>query len=212
MFPLDDRRVERLSSELAGRPELVTGRSQTLYRDMGRLTENTLINIKNTSHSVTAQIEVPSPTASGVVIAQGGAFGGWSLYAKDGVPTYCHNLFGLARFTVSGTTALTPGKHELRMDFHYDGGGLGKGGTVTLSVDGSPVGEGRVEATVPMAFSADETANLGIDHGSPVSDDYTPETSRFTGTVDWVRIDVGGDSQDHLIRPEDRLKAAMIRQ
>ncbi|BFU46218.1 arylsulfatase [Krasilnikovia sp. MM14-A1004] len=212
VLPLDDRRVERLNADMAGRPNLITGPSQILYKHMGRLSEGSVINLKNKSHTVTAEIEVGQQPANGVVVAQGGAFGGWVLYAKDGAPRYCYNLFGLARYTVAGDTQLTPGTHRLRMDFAYDGGGLGKGGAVLLILDGAKIGEGRVDATVPMAFSADETANLGIDHGSAVSDDYTAEANSFTGTVNWVRLDIGGDSQDHLITPEDRIRAAMVRQ
>jgi len=100
------------------------------------------------------------------------------------------------------------------MEFGYDGGGPGKGGTVTLHLDGDQVGEGRVEATVPLIFSADETADVGRDTGSPVSDDYDAESSVFTGTVNWVQIDIGEDAEDadHLITPEERLSVAMARQ
>jgi len=98
------------------------------------------------------------------------------------------------------------------MEFAYDGGGLGKGGTVTLYVDGAKVGEGRVEGTVPMAFSADETTDVGSDTATPVSDDYGPKTSTFTGRVRWVQIDLDVDDNDHLITPDERLRIAMARQ
>ncbi|MDR0344747.1 MAG: arylsulfatase [Nocardiopsaceae bacterium] len=212
VFPLDDRRIERLNSDLAGRPVLVTGRTQTLYQNMGRLPENTVLNLKNKSHAVTAEIVVGDRPASGVIIAQGGAFGGWALYAKDGAPRYCYNLFGLHRHTITGDAPLNPGTHLLRMEFSYDGGGLGKGGTVLLDLDGTKIGDGRVEATIPMIFSADETTDLAKDNGSAVSDDYTPENSTFTGTVNWVKLDIGEDSQDHLITPQDRIRAAITRQ
>jgi hypothetical protein len=127
-------------------------------------------------------------------------------------PRYCYNLLGLSRYTVPGDTQLTPGTHQLRMEFTYDGGGLGKGGTATLTLDGTKIGEGRVDATISMLFSADETTDLGKDNGSAVSDDYTPDTSAFTGTVHWVHLDIGDDSQDDLITPQDRLRAAMTRQ
>ena len=104
-----------------------------------------------------------------MIVAQGGAFGGWSLYAKEGKPAYCYNLFGLQRFKVYGDDALSEGEHQVRLEFAYDGGGLGKGGTASLYLDGEKVGEGRVEGTVPMAFSADETLDLGSDSGTPVS-------------------------------------------
>jgi arylsulfatase A-like enzyme len=214
VLPLDDRRVERFNPDLAGRPTLIKGNSQLLFGGMGRLTENTMINVKNKSHAVTAEVDVPESGAEGVIIAQGGAYAGWSLYAKGGKPVYCYNLFGLRRFKVEADAQIPSGMHQVRMEFDYDGGGLAKGGTVSLYVDGSKVGEGRVEATVPMMFSGDETADVGSDTASSVSDDYTGETSRFTGTVSWVQIDLGEDAEDadHLITPEERLRVAMARQ
>ncbi|HMC52954.1 MAG TPA: arylsulfatase, partial [Acidimicrobiales bacterium] len=212
VLPLDDRRVERFNSDLAGRPVLVKGDSQLLFGGMGRLTENCVLNLKNKSHSVTAEVVVPDAGASGVIVAQGGAFGGWSLYLSCGVPTYCYNLFGLKRFKVTGETAVPPGSHEVRMEFNYDGGGLAQGGDVWLFVDGEKAGNGRVDATEPMMFSGDETCDIGVDLGSSVSDDYTSGASRFTGTVNWVQLDVGTDSHDHLITAEERLRVAMIRQ
>jgi hypothetical protein len=150
-----------------------------------------------------------------VIIAQGGAFGGWSLYATaDGRPAYCYNLFGLQQFKVYGDQPIPAGEQQVRMEFAYDGGGLAKGGTVTLYLDGTKVGEGRVEGTVPMAFSADETTDVGSDTGTPVSDDYGRKDSAFTGRVRWVQIDLGEDAEDadHLITPEERLRIAMARQ
>ncbi len=214
VLPLDDRRVERFSPDLAGRPTLIKGNTQLLFTGMGRLTENVLLNVKNKSHAVTAEVVVPDGGAEGVIFAQGGEFGGWSLYLKGGKPAYCYNLFGLQRFKVEGSATVASGTRQVRMEFAYDGGGLAKGGTVTLFVDGSKVGEGRVEGTVPMVFSADETADVGSDTGSPVSDDYTPEESAFTGTVKWVQIDIdeAAEDLDHLITPEERLRVAMARQ
>jgi arylsulfatase A-like enzyme len=214
VLPLDDRRFERFNSDLAGRPELITGNSQLLFAGMGRLSENSVLNVKNKSHSVTAEVTVPEGGGEGVIVAQGGAFAGWSLYVKDGKPKYCHNLFGIQRFEVEGETEIPAGTHQVRMEFAYDGGGLGKGGTVTLYVDGTKAGEGRVEGTVPMAYSADETCDVGSDTASPVSDDYTSEGSRFTGTIEWVQIDIAESAEDldHLISPEERLKIAMARQ
>ncbi|MBO0729994.1 MAG: arylsulfatase [Acidimicrobiaceae bacterium] len=211
VFPLDDRRIERANSDLAGRPVLVTGRSQTLYKNMGRLSEESLINLKNKSHTVTAEIHVGDRPANGVIVAQGGAFGGWVLYAKDGIPRYCYNLLGLVRYTVTGDARLTEGTHQVCMEFSYDGGGLAKGGTASLFLDGTKIGEGRLDATVPMVFSS-ETTDLGKDAGSAVSDDYTPDNSTFTGRVNWVQLDIAEDSQDHLVTPQDRLRAAMTRQ
>jgi hypothetical protein len=181
---------------------------------MGRLSENSVVNVKNKSHSVTAEVEIPEGGAEGVIVAQGGAYAGWSLYVKDRRPKYCHNLFGLQLFHVEADTEIPAGTHQIRMEFTYDGGGLGKGGTASLYVDGQKTGEGRVEATVPMAYSADETCDVGSDTASPVSDDYTSEGSRFTGTINWVQIDIAESAEDldHLISPEERLRIAMTRQ
>jgi arylsulfatase len=193
---------------------LVRGNSQLLFGGMGRLSENSILNIKNKSHAITAALIVPHGGAEGVIIAQGGAFAGWSLYAKEGKLTYCYNLLGLQRFKISGNAPIPAGDPQVRMEFAYDGGGLAKGGTVILYVDGDKVGEGRVEGTVPMIFSADETADIGSDTASPVSDDYGPADNEFTGSVLWVQIDLGEDAEDadHLITPEERLRVAMARQ
>jgi arylsulfatase len=214
VLPLDDRRVERFNADLAGRPTLIKGNSQILFGGMGRLTENVLLNVKNKSHAVTAEIDVPEGGAEGVIFAQGGEFGGWSLYVTGGMPRYCYNLFGLQRFKVQGTEPIPAGTHQVRMEFAYDGGGLAKGGTVTLYVDGQQAGEGRVDATQPMLFSGDETADVGADTASPVSDDYSGESSAFTGTVSWVQVDLedGAEDADHLISDEERLRVAMARQ
>jgi arylsulfatase len=214
VLPLDDRRIERFNSDLAGRPQLVRGSSQLLFGGMGRLSENSVINIKNKSHSVTAEIVVPESGAGGVIIAQGGAFAGWSFYAKAGLLKYAYNLAALQETIIASDTVVPPGTHQVRMEFAYDGGGLAKGGTVSLFVDGAQVGEGRLNATIPMVFSADETIDIGSDAASPVSADYTPEGSRFTGTVNWVQIDTdeAAEDFDHLISPEERLRIAMARQ
>jgi arylsulfatase len=214
VLPLDDRRVERLDPDLAGRPQLVKGNSQLLYGGMGRLTEGSVINVKNKSHSVTAEVVVPEGGAEGVIVAQGGAFGGWVLYARDGRPKYCHNFIGLQRFAVEGENEIPVGTHQVRMEFEYEGGGPGKGGTARLYVDGNEVGEGRIGATVPFMFSSDETTDVGQDTASPVSDDYTPKESLFSGTVNWVQIDIAeaAEDSDHLISPEERLRIAVARQ
>jgi arylsulfatase A-like enzyme len=214
VLPLDDRRFERFNADLAGRPQLVQGTSQLLFGRMGRLSENSVVVTKNKSHAITAQIDVPESGANGVIVAQGGAFGGFALYGKDGKPAYCYNLFGLQQFKIYGDDAIPAGEHQVRMEFTYDGGGLGKGGTVTLFVDGEQVGEGRVDATVPMVFSADETTDVGSDTATPVSDDYGPEDSEFTGRVLWVQLDIdeAAEDLDHLITSEERLRIAMARQ
>jgi arylsulfatase len=215
VLPLDDRRVERFNPDLAGRPSLIGGNRQILFSGMGRLSENSVLNIKNKSHAVTAQLVVPEGiTANGVLIAQGGAFGGWAVYVKDGRPAYCYNFFGLTRTKVYGEKEIPAGEHQVRMELAYDGGGLAKGGTVTVYLDGAKVGEGRVDATEPMAFSGDETTDVGSDSATPVSDDYGPRDSRFNGQIRWVQIDLGDDAEDadHLISPEERFRVAMARQ
>ena len=134
-----------------------------------------MLTVKNKSHSVTAKVTIPAGGAEGVIITQGGRVGGWSLYAKQGKLKYCYNFFGIQDFFVESTGAIPPGEHELRMQFKYDGGGVGKGGDVTLEVDGKPVGKGRVERTIPMAYSADEACDVGSDSGSPTAPDYGDE-------------------------------------
>jgi len=214
VLPLDDRRAERFNSDIAGRPQLIKGNSQILFGGMGRLSENSIVVLKNKSHAVTAEVVVPDTGAAGVIVAQGGAFGGWSLYFKDGQPAYCYNLFGLQLFKVYGKEAMPAGDHQVRVEFDYDGGGLGKGGTARLFVDGDKVGEGRVDATVPMAFSADETTDVGSDSGTPVTDDLGPKETVFNGKVRWVQIDLGEDAEDadHLISADERYRIAMARQ
>ena len=214
VLPLDDRRAERFNPDMAGRPQLIRGNRQILFGGMGRLSESSTVNTKNKSFAITAQIDVAEGGARGVIIAQGGAFGGMSLYVKDGKPAFCYNLFGLQRFNVYGEDAISAGEHQVRVEFDYDGGGLGKGGNVSLYLDGEKVGEGRVDATVPMLFSADETSDLGSDSGTPVTDDLATDELEFTGRVQWVEIDLGEDAQDadHLITPEERYRIAMARQ
>ena len=214
VFPLDDRRVERFNSDLAGRPVLVQGNSQLMFRGMKRLSEGSVINVKNKSHAVTAEIVVPEGGGSGALIAQGGQYGGWSLYMHEGRLAYCYNLFGLEQYKTYSDAAVAPGEHQVRVEFGYDGGGLGKGGDVALFVDGEPAGNGRAESTVPMVFSADETTDLGEDTATAVSDDYAPGASSFNGKVKWVQIDIAeaAENSDHLISPADRLRVAMARQ
>jgi len=214
VLPLDDRRAERFNADLAGRPQLIQGTSQVLFGGMGRLSENSMIVLKNKSHSITAQVTVPDGGANGVIVAQGGAFGGWSLYARDGRPVYCYNLFGLQQFKITADEALVPGDRQVRVEFDYDGGGLGKGGTATLFVDGSQVAQGRVDGTIPMVFSADETTDVGRDTGTPVSDDYGPGDSAFTGRIDRVQLDIdaAAEDSDHFITAEERYRVAMSRQ
>jgi sulfatase-like protein len=213
VLPLDDRVAERLNPDIAGRPTLVHGDRQLLYGGMGRLSESSVVSIKNKSHAVTAEIVVPDGGAQGVIIAQGGSIGGWSLYLKDGKPRYCYNLLGVQRFYVDSDTEVPPGTHQVRMEFDYAGPGLGKGGDVTLYLDGVKNGEGHVAATAAMIFSADDTCDVGQENGALVAEDY-PVPNTFTGEVNWVEIDIGkaAADADHHIDPEERLRVAMARQ
>jgi arylsulfatase A-like enzyme len=212
VLPIDDRGVERATPEVAGRPTLIHGKTQLLFSGMGRLSENSVVSIKNKSFSVTAEVTIPESGAEGVIIAQGGRFGGWSVYAKGGRIKFSYNVLGIQEFATEAERDLPPGKHQVRVQFAYDGGGLGKGGDVTLYYDGEPAGTGRVGATQAMIFSADETTDVGYESGTAVTADYTPQTSRFTGAIHWVQIDLGDDDHDHLIDPLETLRIAMARQ
>jgi len=192
VLPIDDRVFERLDPKVVGRPDIMGGRtSLTLAEGMTGMAEGVFINIKNRSKVITAEIEVPASGGNGTIIAQGGRFGGWSLYVKNGVPAYDYNFLGLQRTSVTSTKKLAPGKAELRFQFDYDGGGPAKGGTGTLFVNGQKVAEGRVPATQPGIFSADETADVGIDLGTPVVEAIGAEAkSRFTGRIPKVTVEV----------------------
>ncbi len=210
VLPIDDRSGERLNPETAGRPELITGKSQILFPGMVRLSEHALINTKNKSHSVTAELVVPDSGAEGTIMAQGGNFGGWAVYAKAGKLKYTYNLLGLDEFSVESTDALPAGVVQVQMDFTYDGGGLGKGGTAALYVAGEKVSECRVDATHPMIFSADSTASVAEKGGAPICADFARASNNaFTGKVNWVLIEVGDDSHDHYIDEEERVRIAM---
>jgi len=214
VLPLDDRVAERMNPDLAGRPVLIKGETQILFGGMGRLSENSIVSVKNKSHSVTAAVEVPASGAEGVIIAQGGNIGGWSLYAKGGKLKYCYNLLGIHYFYVESDGPIPEGEHQVRMEFAYAGGGLGKGGTATLFIDGKKVGSGNVAATAAMVFSADDGCDVGQDTGSPVSQDYGPRGNEFSGRVKGVQIALAkaAESSDHLVSPEEALRIAMARQ
>lgn len=176
------------------------------------MSEGSMVVTHNKSYSLTAEIEVPTSSANGVIVALGGSVGGWSLYALNGKLKHCYNFFGIKRFFAEGTQTIPAGKHQVRMEFKYDGGGLAKGGAVSLFVDGKKDGESRVDTTVPMLFSADETCDVGKETGSPVSPDYAPTGNEFSGEINWVQIDLEKADSDHLISPEERFQIAMARQ
>jgi len=206
--------AERADAATAGRPVLIKGKTQLLFGNMGRLSENSVLNIKNKSHAVTAEIVVPESGAQGVIIAQGGNIGGWSLYVKDGKLRYCYNLFGINYSYVESASALPAGDHQVRMEFAYEGGGPGKGGVVSLFVDGKEVGSGRVPATAPVIFSADDGCDVGRDTGAPVSPEYGARDNEFSGRVKGVEIAIAeaADIPDHIVSPEEVVRVAMARQ
>ncbi len=193
VLPIDDRTVERVNAAIAGRPDLLGDRmSLTLYDGMNGMLENTFINVKNRSMTITAELVIPEGGANGVILAQGGRFGGWSLYMKDGKPIYTYNFLGLSRNTVTAPNALPAGSATVVLDFVYDGGGFGKGGMATLSVNGETVAEGRIEKTQPLIFSADETADVGLDNQTPVAEDIGigRDETRFTGKIRQITVEV----------------------
>ena len=190
VLPLDDRTLERLTAGLAGRPDLMAGRtSLTVHQGMTGMSENVFINLKNQSHSITADVEIPKNGANGVILAQAGRFGGWSLYVKDGKPTYTYNWLGQQRYTIVGKQALPAGKSTIRFEFAYDGNGVGKGGDATIFVNGTKAVTGRIEKTQCCAYSADEGADVGADEGTPVTEVYKVPF-KFTGKIDKVTIEL----------------------
>lgn len=212
VLPLDDRLFEKINPDLAGRPVLIKGKTQLLAGGMGRLSENCVLNIKNKSHSVTAEIVVPEKGAEGVIICQGANIGGWTLYAHDGMLKYCYNWGGFKKFMVESASALPAGQHQVRMEFAYAGGGAGKGGKVTLYTDGKKVGDGNVEATLATIFSADDGCDVGEDSGSAISPDYGPIGNAFNGEIKGVQLSIADDPNNHEVNPEDAINAAMGRQ
>ena len=193
VLPIDDRSIERMNAAIAGRPDLMAGRtSLTLYEGMTRMRENTFINVKNRSKTITAELEIPKSGANGAILAQGGHFGGWSLYMKDGKPAYTYNFLGLERYTIAAKDKLPAGPVTVKVKFDYDGGGLGKGGDATLYVNGKVVAEGRVDKTEALMFSADEGSDVGLDNQTPVAEGIGvgAEETRFTGKIRTVTVEV----------------------
>jgi arylsulfatase A-like enzyme len=212
VIPIDDRTAERANADIAGRPKLISGDTQVFYPGMIRLSENSVLSIKNKSFSVTAEILAPDGPLNGTIIAQGGAIGGWSFYTSNGHAKFAYNLLGVQSFTTEASQPVPAGKHQLRVEFAYDGGGYGKGGDVSLYYDGQRVGEGRVGATQPFIFSADEGLDIGRETGTPVAPEYSVEGSAFTGQINWVELKVGDDDHSHLLDPEEHINVLMARQ
>ena len=206
VLPIDDRLLERFDATLVGRPDIMAGRtSMTLSQGMVGMAENVFLNVKNKSSTVTAEVEIPSRKANGTLIAQGGRFGGWSLYIKNGVPAYHYNFLGLEQTTIASQERLKPGKATIRFEFAYDGGGPGRGATGRLFVNGKKVAEGRIKRTQPGMFSGDETADVGIDLGTPVVEAIGSEArSRFTGKIPKLTVDISAPQKSTATDPGDK--------
>ncbi|QIG42986.1 arylsulfatase [Nocardioides anomalus] len=210
VFPLDDRVTERENPEVAGRLDLHAGMSTMSFGPrVGRLTEEAAPNVKNRSHVITADLEVVTGT-HGVVVAQGGRFGGWSLYTVGSIPHYAYNFVGRDLTVVRGGKPMLPGRHDLVVRFEYDGGPPGSGASVVLEVDGHQVGSGRIPITTAYYFSFDETFNVGVDRGTPVCDDYPPVRNAFEGLIHSVRFDLADVTEPGS--PEERDRIALIHQ
>ena len=192
MLPIDDRVIERANAKIAGRPDLMGERTTlTLHDGMKGMSENVFINVKNRSHTITADVEIPAASANGAVLVQGGRFGGWALYFKDGKPSYTYNYLGMQNFTLSAPQATPAGKATVRFDFVSAGGGMGKGGAATLTVNGAKVAEAQIPMTQAIIFSADETADVGIDDATPVVESVgSGRKSKFTGRIGKVTIEL----------------------
>lgn len=191
VFPIDDRRSERFNPAIAGRPDLLGPRKTlTVYEGMVGIAENAFINVKNTNYTITADVEIPKAGANGVIIAQAGKFGGWTLYMKNGKLQHEYNYFGVENTRVTSSTAVSPGAHILKYEFVFDGGKPGAGGTSILYVDDKKVGEGKIPKTQPFVFSADEGVDVGMDGETNVSNDYKEGDNAFTGKIQQVKVEV----------------------
>ena len=208
VLPMDDRRVERFSPATAGRPSLIKGDTQVLFPGMA-MGENNVVDIKNKSYAVTANVVLPEKDARGVIVAQGANFGGWAIYVHEGRLKYIYNFLGLDLYEVEAKDTLPSGAHQVRLEFAYDGGGLGKGGTATLYLDGDKIADGRVEQTHSSVFSADSTALVGNKTGAPIGPDLEIEGNPFNGTIKGVQIDLKLSDADHFVSDKERWRIAM---
>jgi arylsulfatase len=207
VFPLDDRVTERENPAIAGRLDLHHGRTTIeLGPRAGRLTEEAAPNVKNRSHVVTVHLEA-GEADNGVLVAQGGRFGGWSLYCVDGHPTYAYNCYGRDLTTIRSEATLQPGSREVAMHFEYGGGPPGDAAVVFLSVDGERVASGELPATTAYYFAFDETCNVGVDRGAPVTDDYPPVRNAFTGRIRGVRFELDAEVE---LGPEVRRRVTSL--
>jgi arylsulfatase len=187
VLPIDDRTLERTDAKTVGRPDVMGDRtSLTLGEGMKGMAIDVFISTRNTSYTITADVEV-NAASNGVIVCQGGKFGGFSFYLKNGKPAFTYNYLGLKQWTIASSQALKPGKHVLVYDFKYDGGGLGKGGDATISVDGAQVVKGRIDQTQPGIFSVDDLADVGVDEGTWVVD--YGSSAKFNGALGKVTIE-----------------------
>jgi arylsulfatase len=189
VFPIDDRRSERFNPVIAGRPDLLGGRKTlTVYPGMTGMLENAFINVKGVHHTVTAEVELPDASVDGVILAQAGYFGGWTLYMKDGKPRHEYNFFAIERTNIGGEAPLPAGKHVISYEFIPDSATPGTGGRSILSVNGQKVAEGQIPKTQPYMFSGDEGSDVGLDGETNVSPDYKQGDNAFSGKIVKVTV------------------------
>ena len=187
VLPIQSSAAERFGDGI--RPNPTGDRTSFTYRaGMKRIPEGSAPNVKNRSWSLTADVELKGGE-SGVIATQGGLFGGWALYFEEGKPVFSYTVATGDNYRGVGATALSPGKHTVVMDFTYDGGGIAKGGTAAILVDGKQVAEVRVERTVPFRFSTEETLDFGEDTGTPVDMSYDVPF-KFTGALGKIVIEL----------------------
>jgi arylsulfatase len=193
VLPLDASFIAR--TNVAIRPSLTRGRSTfTYYPGTFRVPEGAAPDVKNKSFTVTADIGIPEGGADGVLATQGGRFGGWGLLVMDGKPEFAYAFSNQQqhKYRVASAEKLAHGKHTIKFDFTYDGPGMGKSGTGTLTVDGKQVAQGKIDRTIPNRISLDETFDVGLDTGTPVVEDYVDKMPfKFTGDLKKVVIELG---------------------
>ncbi len=187
VLPLDDRLLERTNAELMGRPTVMGSRNSVTYGEgMKGMGVDIFIDLRNTSYTITSEVAVDEK-GNGVIVCQGGRFGGLSFYIKSGKPAFSYNYLGMESTQIIASEALKPGNYKLVYDFKYDGGGMGKGGLATISVNGKKAAEKRIEKTQPGIFSVDDLADIGTDDGTHVADYGT--SAKFNGKISYVTIE-----------------------
>ncbi|MFZ5570594.1 MAG: arylsulfatase [Thermodesulfobacteriota bacterium] len=187
VLPIDDRLLERTNAELMGRPTVMGGRNSVTYGEgMKGMGVDIFIDLRNTAYTITSEVAVDAK-GNGVIVCQGGRFGGLSFYMKNGKPAFSYNYLGMESTQIIAAKALNPGNYKLVYDFRYDGGGMGKGGVGIISVNGKKVAEKRIEKTQPGIFSVDDLADIGIDDGTHVAD--YGASSKFNGKISYVTVE-----------------------